>query len=130
VVRDGKIWHELAPAEDEIVIHKPSYGAFYDTPLQTILTNLGRDTILICGTLANFCCGTTARQSYERGFNVVVVGDLAATDDRELDEAELKTLRKGFARAHARRAARRVPAEGQFPLTEEWRRFHSPARRG
>jgi nicotinamidase-related amidase len=98
VVRDGKIWHELAPAEDEIVIHKPSYGAFYDTPLQTILTNLGRDTILICGTLTNFCCGTTARQGYERGFNVVVVGDLAATDDRELHEAELKTLRKGFAR--------------------------------
>jgi hypothetical protein len=27
-----------------------------------------------------------------------VVGDLAATDDRELHEAELKTLRKGFAR--------------------------------
>jgi hypothetical protein len=33
-----------------------------------------------------------------RGFNVVVVGNLTATDDRELHEAELKTLRKGFAR--------------------------------
>jgi nicotinamidase-related amidase len=96
--RDGVIWHELTPADDEIVLHKPSYGAFYDTPLQTILTNLGRDTIVICGTLTNFCCGTTARQGYERGFNVVVVGDLTATDDRELHEAELKTLRKGFAR--------------------------------
>jgi nicotinamidase-related amidase len=72
--------------------------AFYGTPLQTILTNLGRDTIVICGTLTNFCCGTTARQGYERGFNVVVVGDLTATDDRELHEAELKTLRKGLAR--------------------------------
>jgi hypothetical protein len=29
---------------------------------------------------------------------VVVVGDLTATDDLELQEAELKTLRKGFAR--------------------------------
>jgi nicotinamidase-related amidase len=96
--RDGVIWHELTPADDEIVLHKPSYGAFYDTPLQTILTNLGRDTIVICGTLTNFCCGTTARQGYERGFNVVVVGDLTATDNRELHEAELKTLRKGFAR--------------------------------
>jgi nicotinamidase-related amidase len=85
--RDGIIWHELAPAENEIVIHKPSSGAFYDTPLQTILTNLGRDTIIICGTLTNFCCGTTARQGYERGFNVVV-GDLPATDDRELQESE------------------------------------------
>jgi nicotinamidase-related amidase len=96
--RDGTIWHELGPAEDEIVVHKPSYGAFYDTPLQTILRNLGRDTAIVCGTLTNFCCGTTARQAYERGFNVVVVSDLTATDDRELHEAELKTLRKGFAR--------------------------------
>ncbi len=34
--RDGGVWHELAPGEDEIVIRKPSYGAFYDTPLETI----------------------------------------------------------------------------------------------
>jgi nicotinamidase-related amidase len=61
--RDGSIWHELAPAENEIVIHKPSYGAFYGTPLQTMLTNLGRDAIVICGTLTNLCCGTTARQA-------------------------------------------------------------------
>jgi nicotinamidase-related amidase len=96
--RDGTIWHELEPLDDEVVIHKPSYGAFWDTPLQTILRNFGCDTILICGTLTNYCCGTTARQGYERGFNVVVVGDLTATDDPELQEAELRTLRKGFAR--------------------------------
>lgn len=96
--RDGSIWHELAPHDDEVVIHKPSYGAFYDTPLQTILDNLGRDTIIICGTLTNYCCGTTARQGYERGFKVVVLSDLTGTDDPELHDAELKTLRKGFAR--------------------------------
>jgi nicotinamidase-related amidase len=95
--RDGKIWHELSPRSDEIVIHKPSYGAFYDTPLESILKNLERDTVIICGTLTNFCCGTTARQAYERGFKVVVGSDVTATDDPELHEAELKTLRKGFA---------------------------------
>lgn len=89
---------ELAPAPDDVVIHKPSYGAFYDTPLETILKNLGRDTILICGTLTNYCCGTTARQGYERGFQVVVGSDVCATDDPALQEPELMVLRKGFAR--------------------------------
>ncbi|MHB2037113.1 MAG: cysteine hydrolase family protein [Nitrososphaerales archaeon] len=95
--RDGQIWHELSPHNNEIVIYKPSYGAFYDTPLESILKNLGRDTVIICGTLTNFCCGTTARQAYERGFKVVVGSDVTATDDPELHGAELKTLRKGFA---------------------------------
>src|SRR5271157_126655 len=95
--KDGRIWHGLPRRKDEVVIHKPSYGAFYDTPLETILKNLGRDTVIICGTLTNFCCGTTARQAYERGFKVIVGSDVTATDDPGLHEAELKTLRKGFA---------------------------------
>ena len=95
--RDGRIWHELSPRKGEVVIYKPSYGAFYDTPLETILKNLGKDTVIVCGTLTNFCCGTTARQAYERGFKVIVGSDVTATDNLELHVAELKTLRRGCA---------------------------------
>jgi nicotinamidase-related amidase len=96
--REGRIWHELPPRPEDVVILKPSYGAFYDTPLETILKKLDRDTIIITGTLTNFCCGTTARQGYERGFQVVFGSDLTATDDPSLQEAELSVLRKGFAK--------------------------------
>jgi nicotinamidase-related amidase len=95
---ETRIWEELAPQADDIVLLKSTYGAFYDTPLETILKNLSRDTVIICGTLTNFCCGVTARQAYERGFYVVFGSDVTATDDPELHEAELKVLRKGFAR--------------------------------
>jgi len=95
---EGRVWHELAPGEDEIVIRKPSYGAFYDTPLETILRNLEKDTVIICGTLTNYCCGMTARQAYERGFKVVFGSDVTAADDPDMQEPELRVLRKGFAR--------------------------------
>jgi nicotinamidase-related amidase len=95
---DAKSCTPQSTAGNEIVVHKPSYGAFYDTPLQTILTNLSRDTIVICGHLDQLLLRNDRSPGYGRGFNVVVVGDLTATDDRELHEAELKTLRKGFAR--------------------------------
>lgn len=95
---EGRIWHELAPREDDVVIRKPSYGAFYDTPLETVLRNLGRDTVVVTGTLTNFCCGATARQAYERGFQVVFGSDVTATDDPAMQEPELRVLRKGFAR--------------------------------
>ncbi|MTI33010.1 cysteine hydrolase family protein [Xanthovirga aplysinae] len=96
--KDVKVWHELAPQKDEIVIYKPSYGAFYDTPLETILKNLEKDTIIICGTLTNYCCGTTARQGYERGFKVIFGSDVTATDNPAMQEPELQVLRKGFAK--------------------------------
>jgi nicotinamidase-related amidase len=95
---EGHVWHELAPRDDEIVIHKPSYGAFYDTPLETILKNLGKDTVIICGTLTNYCCGMTARQAYERSFKVAFGSDVTSTDDPDMKEPELKVLRKGFAK--------------------------------
>jgi len=93
---EGRVWHEIAPQTSEIVIHKPSYGAFYDTPLETILRNLKKDTVIISGTLTNYCCGMTARQAYERGFKVVFGSDLTATDDPDMQEPELKVIRKGF----------------------------------
>ncbi|UCE29951.1 MAG: cysteine hydrolase [Candidatus Bathyarchaeota archaeon] len=95
---EGHVWHELAPRDDEIVIHKPSYGAFYDTPLETILKNLGKDTVIICGTITNYCCGTTARQAYERSFKVVFGSDVTSSDVPDMQEPELKMLRKGFAK--------------------------------
>ena len=96
--REGKIWHEIRPLPNEIVIYKPSYGAFYDTPLETILKNMGKDTIIICGTLTNYCCGTSARQGYERGFKVIFGSDVTSTDDPDMQEPELQVLRKGFAK--------------------------------
>lgn len=96
--RNVEMWHELTPCPGDLVIYKPSYGAFYDTPLETILRNLGKTTVIITGTMTNFCCGLTARQAYERGFKVVFGSDLNATDDPEMQEAELKVLRKGFAK--------------------------------
>ncbi len=94
----GTVWHELVPHNDEIIIHKSSYGAFFETPLETILKNLGKDTVIISGTLTNYCCSTTARQAYERSFKVVFGSDVTAAHFPEFHEMELKVLRRGFAK--------------------------------
>jgi nicotinamidase-related amidase len=96
--QEGRIWPELAPAKDEIVVYKPSYGAFHDTPLDTILRNMEKDTIIICGTLTNYCCGDTARQGYEKGYKVVFGSDITSTDHPSMQEPALQVLRKGYAK--------------------------------
>lgn len=95
---EGNVWHELKPTDEEIIIHKSSYGAFYNTSLETILKNLNKDTIIICGTLTNYCCSTTARQAFERGFKVVFGKDVTSAHFKVLHEAEIKVLRRGFAK--------------------------------
>jgi nicotinamidase-related amidase len=94
----GRVWHELTPRDDEVVIHKSSYGAFFDTPLETVLKNMGKDTVILCGTETNFCVGATARQAYERSFKVIFGSDVSSSDDPEMQESELKVMRKGFAK--------------------------------
>ena len=96
---EGKIYDELnVKPEEDIILKKCSYGSFTDTPLETILKSHDKDTIIITGTLTNYCCGTTAREGYARGYNVIFGSDLTATDDPDMQEPEEKTLRKGFAR--------------------------------
>ncbi|MGV9247748.1 isochorismatase family protein [Streptomyces sp. NPDC003710] len=51
----------------------------------------------VCYPVGNYCCGTTARQAYERGYKVVFGSDVTATDDESRQEPELAVLRKGFA---------------------------------
>jgi nicotinamidase-related amidase len=81
----------------DIIIVKPSYGAFTNTSLDYVLKNLGVDTVIICGTMTNYCCGTTARDAHAGGYKVVFGSDVNSTDDPELQRAELMTLRRGFA---------------------------------
>jgi nicotinamidase-related amidase len=81
----------------DYIIAKPSYSAFTNTSLEYILKNLGVDTVIICGTMTNYCCGTTARDAHARGYKVVFGSDINSTDDHQIQEAELKTLRRGFA---------------------------------
>ena len=92
----SQLYNELHFQDHDIIISKPSYGAFYDTPLETILKNLQRKTVIITGSLTNYCCGTTARQAYERGYKVVFGIDLTSKYDPEMQEPELKFLRKVF----------------------------------
>jgi nicotinamidase-related amidase len=77
---------------------KHSYSGFHQTPLESVLRSLGISTIVIAGTMTNYCCGATAREAFWRGFDVVFGSDINSTDDPELHDAEIRTLRRGFAR--------------------------------
>ncbi len=95
---ETKTFREIAPLAHERVIRKHRYSAFFDTDLETVLRGLGVDTLIISGCMTNYCCGATARDAFYRNYRVLFGSDITATDNPEIHEAELKTLRRGFAR--------------------------------
>jgi nicotinamidase-related amidase len=93
-VREGswgwQIVEELAPREDELVIRKVRYDAFYGTHLDHYLRVWGVDTLVICGTVANICVHYTAASAALRWFEVVVPRDATSALDPFDLEASLR----------------------------------------
>jgi len=61
--------------EHEVVIYKPRWGAFYETPLHAHLTRLGVSTLAFCGFNFPNCPRTSIYQASERDFRVVLATD-------------------------------------------------------
>lgn len=76
---------------DELIIYKPRWGAFYQTPLEDHLREREISTIVFAG--ANFpnCPRTSIYQASERDFRVVAVAD-AISGLYERGERELEAI--------------------------------------
>lgn len=80
--RPAAIVDDLAPREGELIVNKPHFGGFTGTDLDEILRANGIDTLIICGTVTNVCCDTTARQAVERQYKVIFLSDATAANDK------------------------------------------------
>jgi nicotinamidase-related amidase len=70
-----RIVDELTPRENELVVRKVRYDAFYGTHLDHFLRLWGVDTLVLCGTVANICVHYTAASAALRWYDVIVPKD-------------------------------------------------------
>jgi nicotinamidase-related amidase len=92
-----EIVEELAPRDDEPVLRKVRYDAFYGTPLDHMLRLWGVDTVVICGTVANICVHYTAASAALRWYGVVIPRDAISALDRFDLESSLRQTEFLFA---------------------------------
>ena len=102
-MREGSVGHRLWPAldvrsEDEVV-RKYRYSAFLPgaCDLPNRLRVRGLDTVLVCGTVTNVCCESSARDAMMTNFRVVMVSDANAAMTRAEHDASLVALYLSFA---------------------------------
>lgn len=60
---------------NEVVIYKPRWGAFYNTSLESYLSEIGVDTLVFVGCNFPNCPRTSIYEASERDFKVVLVED-------------------------------------------------------
>jgi ureidoacrylate peracid hydrolase len=92
-----QIVDDLTPDPGDIVIRKRRFSAFYQTDLEIILRNIRGvinpvDAIIICGTVTNICCESTARDAFFRDYKVVFGTDICSANTPEAQAATLANM--------------------------------------
>ncbi len=95
---------ELGSSPSDTVILKRQWGAFYGTDLDLQLRRRALTTIIICGIATEFGVESTARDAYERGYELVFAED---------------AMTGRAAESHANAITRIFPRIGRVRRTEE-----------
>ena len=71
----------IRPAPEDTVIVRKKSGALAESPLEYLLRERGRTTLLISGMAVDRGCNTAARDAYKLGLRPVMVRELCLTRD-------------------------------------------------
>ncbi|MBM3486998.1 MAG: isochorismatase family protein [Alphaproteobacteria bacterium] len=72
--RDGNdILQEIAPEARDVVIRKLKPSAFHGTPLQSFLTLLGVDTLIVTGTTTSGCVRASVLDAFANNFRIQIM---------------------------------------------------------
>jgi nicotinamidase-related amidase len=87
VLEDGSwaaaVVDELEPNPQDIRINKYRMSGFWDTPLDSILRNLGKTTLFFAGVNADQCVMATLQDANFLGYDCLLVKDCTATTSPE-----------------------------------------------
>jgi nicotinamidase-related amidase len=104
-------WSELSPdlgvQPADLVVTKRQWGAFYGTGLELELRRRGLTTVVLCGVATNYGVESTARDGWERGFDIVFAEDAMTSSPPGAHQFAVKTV---FPRIGRVRSTREVIA--------------------
>ena len=110
----------LTPEPGEIVLGKPRYSGFFNTPLDSMLRARGIRTLVFTGIATNVCVESTLRDGYHREYFGIVLADAThQAGPPALQEGALRNIETffgwvsdvaAFEAALSSDEARRIPA--------------------
>ncbi|MCJ2135242.1 pyrimidine utilization protein B [Methylobacterium sp. J-026] len=87
----------LKPEPEDIVLGKPRYSGFYNTPLDSMLRARSVNTLVFTGIATNVCVESTLRDGYHREYFGIVLADAThQAGPRSLHEGALANIETFF----------------------------------
>jgi len=90
----AKVVEELDKREEDEVVEKTTYSAFYNTRLEDVLREKGAEELVLMGVLTDICVLHTAADAAMRGYRVRVLKGCTASSAKENHEWALKHMRE------------------------------------
>jgi ureidoacrylate peracid hydrolase len=94
--RDSEICEHLKPLKNEVVIIKKRYDPYINTHLEQMLRSRKIKRVIISGVVTDICIESTARSSFDRDFETIIVNDAVTSTSKKLHNASLEILNRSF----------------------------------
>ncbi len=89
----GQVVEEIKPGENDYIILKRRYSAFFGTDLDLYLREMGIIRIVLIGVCTNICILYTAASARMLNYKVDIIRDAVGSFDREAHQFALKELK-------------------------------------
>lgn len=95
--RGPLILDELVRGDSDVEIIKKRYSMFYGTSVESLLQELGANSLILAGVNSHACVRTAAIDAYQRDFPVTIVRECVASNDLKHHEITMDYLDGGIA---------------------------------
>lgn len=87
----------LLRREDETVLIKPRWSAFFQTDLQQILQDAGVDTLILAGTTTPNCIRSTCYDAIAYDYRTIVLDGCTSSQTEEIQRTNLEDMQRAGA---------------------------------
>ena len=84
----------LQPGPEDYFVLKPKHSGFFSTTLDTLLSYLGVETVILTGVAGNSCVFFTANDAYMRDYHLVIPSDCIASNTKKDNDHALAQMKK------------------------------------
>jgi maleamate amidohydrolase len=89
---DGRLWRS-----GDVLLPKKRPSFFHGTPLHSLLTFSGCDTVVVTGATTSGCVRATIVDAFSNNFRTIVPEDCVGDHEREPHEANLRDVHRRYA---------------------------------